>query len=155
DVFVGKDAQSRQVDRGVGEVAAAGGDFPGRVVDVSGNPGAAAHVGDLGFGAAGPVILQIKRRVQKGEVGEQPLGADLAGQLEQVVVGVAGVVVDPLLDLEDVDGEDGGLAVSKARLLGQQHVPDDHPALGGGVGAVVEGAERRLRARAGVHGVQI
>ena len=155
DVFVGKDAQSRQVDRGVGEVAAAGGDFPGRVVDVGGNPGAAAHVGDLGFGAAGPVILQVKRRVQKGEVGEQPLGADLAGQLEQVVVRVAGVVVDPLLDLEDVDGEDGGLAVSKARLLGQQHIFDDHPALGGGVGAVVEGAERRLRARAGVHGVQI
>ena len=104
---------------------------------------------------AGLIVLQVKRRVQKGEVGEQPLGADPAGQLEQVVVRVAGVVVDPLFDLEDVDGEDGGLAVSKARLLGQQHVPDDHPALGGGVGAVVEGAERRLRARAGVHGVQV
>ena len=36
DVFVGEDAQSRQVDRGVGEVAAAGGDFPGRVDSIAG-----------------------------------------------------------------------------------------------------------------------
>ena len=34
DIFIGQDAQPWQVDRGIGEVAAAGGNFPGRIVDV-------------------------------------------------------------------------------------------------------------------------
>ena len=51
-----------------------------------------------------------------------------ASQLEQIVVRVALVVVDPFLHLKDVDWEDAGLAVAQARVGGQQNVLDDHPA---------------------------
>jgi len=48
---------------------------------------------------AGLVVLQIEGRVDEAEVGEQALGRYAAGQLEEVVVGIAGVVGDGLLDL--------------------------------------------------------
>ena len=124
-------------------------------VDVAHHAGAAAHGGHLGLGMAGLVVLEVEGRVQEDVVREQALGADLHAQLEQVVVGVALVVVDPLLDLEDVDGEDGRFAVAQARVLRQQDVADGHAALGGGVGAVVNAAEGGLGAGAGVHGVQV
>ena len=63
---------------------------------------------------AGPVVLQVEGRVEEGEIGEQPLGGAPHGKLEQVVIRLAGVVVDPLLDPEDLDGEDGGLSVPQA-----------------------------------------
>ena len=69
----------------------------------------------------------------KEKLGNRRLALHRHGQLEQVVVGLAGVVVDALLHPEDLDGEDGRLAVAKARLGGQQHVSHDHAALGGGV----------------------
>ena len=122
---------------------------------VADDPGAAAHVGALGVRVAGLVVLEVEGGVQEGKVGEQPLGRGLHGQLEQVVVGVAGVVVDPLLDLEDLDGEDAGLALAQARLGGFQKGGDDHPALPGGVCAVVDGGKGHLGPGPGVHQVQI
>ena len=154
-VVVGLDGQARQIDRGEGQVAAAVADLAGRVIDVAHDAGAAAHSRHLRLGMAGFIVLQIKRRVQEDVVREQSLGADLAGELEQIVVRVALVVVDPFLHLKDVDWEDAGLAVAQARVGGQQNVLDDHPSLRGGVGAVVDRAERGLRAGAGVHGVQV
>ena len=76
-------------------------------------------------------------------------------RLIQVVVGIAGVVADALLDAENLDGEDGRFAVAKARLGGQKNVAHHHAAFGRGIHAIVDGGERHLRARAGVHGVQV
>ena len=101
-----------------------------------------------------PVILQIKRRIQKREVREEPLCRNLARQPEQIVVGVLRLIVDSLFDLEDMDWEDRGFPVSQPFPLCQQDAADDQPALRRGVGAVVEGAERGLRSGTGVHGVQ-
>ena len=62
----------------------------------------------------------------------------------------------PSLHLEDVDGENGGLAVSETGLCRPAAMLlDDHAAFGRGVRAVVDGAEGHLRAGAGVHGVQV
>lgn len=104
-------------------------DLAGRVIDVAHDAGAAAHGRHLRLGMAGFIVLQIKRRVQENVVREQSLGADLAGELEQIIVRVALVVVDPFLHLKDVDWEDAGLAVAQARVGGQQDVLDDHPSL--------------------------
>ena len=77
------------------------------------------------------------------------------GQLEQVVVRILRIVVHAFLHAEDLHGEDGRLAGAQALFRGQQHVLDDHAALGGRVHAVVHRAKRRLRAGAGMHGVQV
>ena len=122
---------------------------------VAHDPCAAAHVGNLGVVIAGLVVLQIKGSVDEAEVGEQPLGGGADGQLEQVVVGVAGVVVDPFLDFKNLDGEDGGFPVAQAGFRSQQQVADHHAGLRGSVGAVVYGTERHLGAGPGVHGVQV
>ena len=151
----GLDGQPGQVDGGEAQVAPAVADLPAGVVHVADDPGAAAHVGDLRLRMAGLVVLEVKGRVDEGEVGEQPLGGAPHGQLEQVVVGLAGVVVDALLHPEDLDGEDGGLAAAQAGLGGQHHVLHHHAALGGGVHAVVDGGEGGLGPGPGVHGVQV
>ena len=155
DIFLGLNADAGQVDGGKTQVAPAAGHLAVPVVDVAHHTGAASHVGHLGVVIAGLVILQVERGVQKAEVGEQPLGGDPHGQLEQVVVGVALVVVDALLHLEDLHREDRGLPVAQAGLGGQQQVADDHPALLAGVGAVVQRAEGHLGPSPGVHGVQV
>ena len=122
---------------------------------VAHDPGAAAHVSHFGVVVAGFIVLQIKGGVDEAEIGEQPLGGGADGQLEQVVVGVAGIVVDPFLDFENLDREDGGFPVAQTGLRGQQQVADHHAGFGGSVGAVVYGAERHLGAGPGVHGVQV
>ena len=119
DIALGLQADAGQVDGGEAQVAPAAGDFLGPVVDVAHDPGPAAHVGHLGVVVAGLVVLEVKGRVQEGEVGKQPLGGGGNGLLEQVVVGLTGVVVDAFLDLEDLNGEDGGLAVAQARVGGR------------------------------------
>ena len=155
DVAVAADRDARQVDRGKRQVAAAVDDLARGVEVVADDAGAAAHVSRLGLRMAGLVILLIERRIQEREVREHALGRHAAGQLEQVVVGVALVVVDALLDLEDVDREDRGLAVAQTGLGGEQQLLHHQPPLGRGIRAVVERGERDLRARARVHGVQV
>ena len=149
------DRQTRQVDGGEGQVAAAVADLVFRIVHIAHHAGAAAHGRHLGFGMAGLVVLQVKGRVQEHIVREQTPRAHLAGELEQIVVGIALVIVDPFFDLEDVDRENAGFAMAQTRIGRFQNVADDHTALGAGVGTVVDAAERRLRARTGVHGVQV
>ena len=154
-VALGLDGQPGQIDGGEAQIAPAIADLPFGIVDVADDPGAAAHIGDLGLGVAGLVVLEIEGSVDKGEVGKQPLGRAADGELEQVVVGVPRLIVDPGLHPEDLDGEDGGLAAAQPGLGGQQDVLHDHAALGGGVGAVVDGGEGGLSPGPGVHGVQV
>ena len=75
--------------------------------------------------------------------------------LEQVVVRVALVVVDALLDLEDLHRENRRFAVAEAGLRRVQQVAHRHAALGRRIGAVVQRAERHLRAGTGIHRVQV
>ena len=149
------DGDAGKVDGGEGEVAAAGADLPGGIVDVADHAGAAAHVGDFGFGVALLIILLVEGRVHEAEIGEEALGAGADGQTIQVVVGIAGIEADALLDAEDLDGEDGRFAVAKARLGGQKNVAHYHAAFWRGIHAIVDGGERHLRARAAVHGVEV
>ena len=149
------DGKPRQVDGGEGQVAAGIGNLPGGVIDIAHDAGAAAHGGNLRLRMAGLVVLQVKGRIQEHIVGEQAAGADLTAQPEQVVVGVLGIVVDALFDLENVDGEDAGFAMAQTGIQRQQDVSDDHSALGGGVGAVVNRGEGGLRTGTGVHGVEV
>ena len=154
DVALGADGQTGQVDGRERQVAAAGRHLAIGVVHVAHDAGAAAHVGDLGFRRA-LVVLGVERGIQEGEVREQALGRAVHGQLEQVVVRILRIVVHAFLHAEDLHGEDGRLAGTQALFRGQQHVLDDHAALGRRVHAVVHRAERRLRAGAGMHGVQV
>ena len=149
------DGDARQVDRGEAQIAAAVDDLTGLVVVVGDDAGAAAHVCRLGLRMSRLVVRDVERCVDEREVREQTLGRDADRQLEQVVVRVARVVVDALLDLEDVDREDRGLAVAQTRLGGEQQALHDQSALRRGVRAVVERRERNLCAGAGVHGVQV
>ena len=104
---------------------------------------------------AGLVILQIEGRIDKGKVGEQAFGADPAGELEQVVVRVAGVITDAFLDFEDLNGENRRLPVTEAGFRRQHDVFHHQTAFGRGVGAVIDGTEGNLSAGAAVHGVQV
>ena len=154
-VPVAFNGQPGQVDGGEGQVAPGVGDLPGGVVYIAHDPGAAAHGGNLGLRMTGDIVLQVEGGIQESVVGEQALGADLAAEPEQVIVGVALVVVDPFLHLENVDGENAGLPVSQTGIQRQQNVADHHPAFGSGIGAVVDGGEGSLGAGTGVHGVQV
>ena len=149
------DGKTGQVDGGEAQVASAGDNFPVRVIIIADDTGAAAHVCHLGVVVTGLVVLQVEGRINKGEVGEQPLCGYPARQLQQIVVGILRVVVDPLLDLEDVNRENRGLPVTQTCFIGKQHVLDDHSALRGGIRTVVDGAERGLCAGTAVHGIQV
>ena len=74
---------------------------------------------------AGLVVFQVERRVEEREVREHSLGGNAARELEQVVVRVAVVVVDALLDLEDVNRENRGLAVAETGLGREQQLLHD------------------------------
>ena len=155
DVALCLDAQPRQVDRGEAQVAAPAGDLARRVVHVAHHARAAAHVRHLAVVIAGLVVLQVERRVEEAEVREQPLRRAAHRVLEQVVVRVALVVIDALLDLEDLHREDRRFAVAEALLGRLEQVADGHAALGRRIGAVVQRAERHLRAGARIHRVQV
>ena len=155
DVMVCLDAQTRQVDAGEREVATPPGLRPAGVVDVGHDAGAAAHVGDLGLGVAGAVVLGVEGGVLEGEVREETLGAGAAGQLEEVVVGVARMVVDPFHDAEDLDREDRRLAIAQPGAGGLQQAAHHQPGLRARVGAVVDRGERRLGTGARVHRVEV
>ena len=149
------DGKARQVDGREREVAARIGDLRVGIGGVRHHARAASHRGHFRLGVAGLVVLQVEGRVEEHIVREQALRAHLAGVLEEVEVGVAGVVVDALFHLEDVDGENRRLAVAEARVLRFQDVADGKTALGAGVRAVVDGRERRLGAGAGVHRIEV
>jgi len=155
DAAATEQAEPGQIDRREAEIAAPGDDFPRRIVDVADDPGPAAHIGDFGFRLAGFVVLQIERGIEKREIGEQPLGADPAGELEQVVVRVARVIVDSFLQFEDLDRKNRCLAITEPGFGRQHDVFHYHAAFGGRVGAVINGAERHLGAGAAMHGVQV
>ena len=101
------------------------------------------------------IILQIEGRVNKGEIGEEPLGRAADGQLEQIIVGFPRIVVDPVLHPENLDGEDGGLPIAQAGLGSQHDIFHHHPAFRRGVHPIVNRRERRLSPCPGVHGVQV
>ena len=155
DIAFGFERDPRQVDRGKAEVASAAGNLTARIIDVRDNSRAAAHVGDLGVEIAGLVIREVKGRVDEGEVREEALGGGLHRELEEVVVGILFVVADAFLDLEDLHREDRGLAVAEAGVGREEQVFHNHARFRRGVGAVVDGAERDLRAGAGVHRVEV
>ena len=54
-----------------------------------------------------------------------------------------------------MDGENGRLAPAQARFRRQHDASHHQPALGGSIRAVVDGGERRLRAGAAVHGIEV
>ena len=154
-VAVRLDSKTGQVDGCEAEVAPAGDDLAGRVVNIADNSCAAAHVSGLGVVISGLVVLQIERRVDEREVREHALCRNADSQLEQVVVGILGVVVYAFLDLENVYREYRRLTVAETVFLGEHDVLDDHSALGGGVGSVVYRGERVLRAGSGIHRVEV
>ena len=131
DVALRADGEARQVDGGEAQVATAGRDLALGIVLVAHDARAAAHVRDLGFGRA-LVVLRVERRIEEAEVREQALGRAVHSELEQVVVRIARVVVHTLLHAEDLHGEDGRLAGTEALFGGEQHVLNDHAALGRG-----------------------
>src|SRR5699024_6729397 len=122
---------------GVGKVSASGGNFPGRVINICGNTGAAAHIGNLGFRMTLLVVLEVKWCIQEGKVWEKTFCRYFAGKTEQIIVWIAWIKVYPFLYLENMDREDRGFAVTQAGLFCQQHVFDDHSAFRRGVGSVV------------------
>ena len=154
-VVVGLDGQSGQVDGRKAQVAAPIGDFLLGVVLVGHHARAAAHVGNFRFGMPGLIVFQVEGRVLEREVREQALGGCLAGELEQVVVRVAGSVVHAFLHAEDLNGEDGRFAVAQPRLRAFQQVAHHQPRFRRGVHAVINGGKGHLRAGAGIHRVQI
>ena len=104
---------------------------------------------------AGLIVLRVERRVQEREIREHALGRYPHSQLEQVVVGLARIVVDTLLDLENMDRENRGLAIAQAGFGGLQQALHDQPPFRRDVGAVVERGKGHLRAGTGVHGVEV
>src|SRR5699024_1731073 len=119
DITFGFNAQTGQVNISKAKVAAAAGHFQVGVIDVAHDTGTAAQIGHFAVIVSGLVILQVKGSVQEAEIGEQPLGGNPDGQLEQVIVGVVGIVVDAFLYLEDLHRENGGFPVAQTGFGGQ------------------------------------
>ena len=101
------------------------------------------------------VILKVKRRVLKRKVREQTFRTNATRELEKIVVRLARSNVDSFLYAENMDGKNRRLTRSQPRLMREEHVLNDETTFGGDVHAVVNGRERRLRARATVHCVKV
>ena len=155
DVVVGKNCKSRKVDGSEGKVSAAGNNFSFRIVNVSDNSGAASHICNFGFRMSFFIILKVIGSIDEGEVREKAFCADFAGKFKEVIVGFARVIVDSLFNFEDMNRENGGFAVSKTCFGCFKDIFDNKSAFRGGVGTVVDGAERNLCARSGMHGVKV
>ena len=153
DVALRFEREFRQIDRREREVAAAAGFL--RAVDVAHDARAAAHRRDVAVVVAFFIILKVVRRVEVHEIREQALRARLACLLEQVVVRVAGVIVDAGLELEDGNREDRRLAVAEARPDGVERLARREASFGRRIHAVVDGRERHLCARAAVERVEV
>ena len=104
---------------------------------------------------AGLIVLRIERCIEEREVREHALCRYAHGQLEQVVVGLAGVVVDALLDLENMNRENRGFAVAQTGLGCLHQAFHDQTAFGRNVGTVVERSKRYLCACTRVHGIEV
>ena len=155
EIAVGLDAESGEVDGSEGEVSPATGDLILRIPRVGHDAGAAPHIGDFGVIVAGFVEYLVERCVKEGEVGEEALSGADDGFAEEVVVGIAGVVVDAFLDLEDLDWEDRRFAIAQTGFRSLQEHMHDKPAFFGGVRSIVEGGEGDLGTGSGMHGVEI
>ena len=105
----------------------------------------ASHRGHLRVGNSGLVVLEIKRSVQKFPVRKQTFRRDFHRQLKQVMIRVAIVVVDTILHLEDLYGENRSFPMPKPRLCGKQNTPDNKPLLFSRPRTIVNGRERNLR----------
>ena len=150
-----QNGEPRQIDGCEGKVAAPRRDLAGGIVGIRHHTRAAAHIGDLRFGMALFVILQVERGILEREVREQALGAAAAGQAEQVVVWLTLVEIHAVFHTEDLNGEDRRLTAAKPGLRSEQQAFHHKTALRRGIHAIVDGGKRRLRAGAGLHGVQI
>ena len=154
-VVIAFQRNAREVDGGEGQVAAGIGDLAGRVIHIAHHAGTAAHGGHFGLRTAGHIVLQVIGRIQEHEVREETLCTDLAAHAEQIIVGIAGIIVDAFLDLEDVDRENAGLAVSESGIQCQKHIAHRHAAFRRHIGAIVDRGEGGLSAGTGMHGVQV
>ena len=105
----------------------------------------AAHGGYLRLDMTRAIILKIERSVQKFPVREQAFRRDFHRQLKQVVVRVAIIVVDTILHLEDLYGENRGFPMPKPRLCSKQNTPDNKPLLFSRPCTIVNGRKRNLR----------
>ncbi len=143
----------RQIDRDEREIAAAAGLL--RAVHIAHDARAAAHRRHAAVVVARFVVLQVVRRIDIHEIREQALRADLAGQLEQVVVRILRIIVHAGLQLEHRYREYGRLAIAEAGPDGMQRLTRGQPPLRRRIHAVVDRAERHLRARAAVQRVEI
>ena len=101
------------------------------------------------------IVLKVERSIHKRKIREQALGAHAAGQAEQIIVRIARIIAHTLLDAENLDRENRRLALTQTALGHQQQMTHDHAALWRGIHAIVDRGERRLRTRAGMHGIQV
>ena len=130
-------ADARQVDGGEAQIASATGDFLCVIEYMAHDARTAPHVRHLGVIIAGFIVLQVERGVQKAEIREQTLGGAAQRVAEQVIVRVALVVVDALLDFENLNRENGCFAVAEPRFRSAEQVVHGHSALRRGIRAVV------------------
>jgi hypothetical protein len=119
--------KARQINGSKAKVAPAVDDFAGGIVHIADDAGTAAHIGDFGFRLSVFVILEIKRSINKREVGKEPLGADPAGQFEQVIVRIGGVIVNALFDFKYLDWKNRSFSLAQASFGRQHNILDDQP----------------------------
>ena len=99
--------------------------------------------------------MSVECCVEVEEIGEEAAGGNLAGELIEVVVTVAGAEVDASFLFPYLNGEDGRGAVADPLVGGAQQLADNAAAFGRGVGAIVDGGEHHLVASARVDGVHV
>ena len=146
-VASGFDRDARQIDCGKRKIAPAVADR--FTVPVADDPGPAAHIGDFG------IVIPVKGGIHKGEGRIEPLGRYPDSQLEQIVIGVLRLIIDPLFHPEDDIGKDRGFSMTQAFFIRQQQAFGDHPPGFGGVAANVQTAERHLGSGPAMHGVEV
>ena len=144
-----------QIHGSKGQIAATTGHLARGIVDIAHDAGAAAHVGHLGIVVPRTVVLKVEGSVEVGEIREKALCGHTHGQLEEIVIGILGIVADTLLHLEDLHRENGCLTAAKAAFRCQKELARHHTAFRTCVCAVVDGGEGYLCTSPGVHGVQI
>ena len=155
EITVGLNAQTGKIDGGKTQITPTESDLSVRIIMIAQNSGTTAHVSNFCIRIAFFIVSKVKRCINETEIRKQSLGGSCDSQLEQIIIRIVHIVIDPFFYLENLHRENRSFACPQSVHGGIQKIAYDHTAFRRGVCSIINGRERHLGSGSGMHGIQI